>query len=170
MITEAGNDPQVAGLVYVAAGAPDSGESFNDWSKGCTPMPSRAEIKSYGNDGYVALTQLGVRQLAQDLPKEEADLVYAVQGPLAARCFDDKISTAAWHTKPSWYNVASEDRAIPPALENDSAKRMKAKTLTLASSHVPMLSQPDKVADFILKAVATLNANSHIDETQATGR
>ena len=96
--------------------------------------------------------------------------MYAVQGPLAARCFDDQISTAAWHTKPSWYIVASEDHAIPPALENDSAKRMNATTLTLPSSHVPMLSQPDKVADFILKAVTTLNANSHLDETQAAAR
>jgi pimeloyl-ACP methyl ester carboxylesterase len=133
-------------------------------------MPGVAEIKPYGKDGYVALTQLGVRQLAQDLPKEEADLVYAVQGPLAARCFDDKISTAAWHTKPSWYIVASEDRAIPPAVESDSAKRMQAPTLTVASSHVPMVSQPNKVADFILKAVTTLNANSHVDETQAAAR
>ena len=116
-------DLLVAGLVYVAAGAPNSGESFNDWLKGYTPMPGREEIKPYGNDGYVALTPLGVRQLAQDLPKEESDLVYAVQGPIAARCFDDKISTAACHTKPSWYIVASEDRTISPAVESDSAKR-----------------------------------------------
>jgi len=170
VITEAGNDPQVAGLVYVAAGAPNSGESFNDWWKGYAPMPGVAEIKPYGKDGYVAFTQLGVRQVAQDLPEEETDLIYAVQGPIAARCFDDKISTAAWHTKPSWYIVASEDRMIPPALEGDSAKRMKATTLTLASSHVPVLSQPDKVADFILKAVTTLNAKSHADETQAAAR
>jgi hypothetical protein len=96
VITEAGNDPQVAGLVYVAAGAPNSGESFNDWWKDYAPMPGVAEIKPYGKDGYVAFTPLGVRQFfAQDLPKDEADLVYAVQGPLAARCFDDKISTAA---------------------------------------------------------------------------
>jgi hypothetical protein len=134
-------------------------------------MPGVAEIKPYGKDGYVAITQLGVRQdFAQDLPNEEADVVYAVQGPLAARCFDDKISTAAWHTKLSWHIVASEDRMIPPAAESDSAKRIKATTLTLASSYVPMVSQPDKVADFILKAVTTLNANSHADKTQAAAR
>jgi pimeloyl-ACP methyl ester carboxylesterase len=131
-------------------------------------MPGVAAIKPYGKDGYVAFTQLGVRQdFAQDLLKEEADVIYAVQGPLAARCFDDKISTAAWHTKPSWYIVASEDRAIPPAVESDTAKPMKATTMTLASSHVPMVSQPDKVANFILKAVTTLNADSHAVETQA---
>jgi pimeloyl-ACP methyl ester carboxylesterase len=159
VITEAGNDPQVAGLVYVAAGAPNSGESFNDWGKPYPPAPGAAEIKPYGKDGFVAFTQLGIRQdFAQDVSKEEADVLYAVQGPLAARCLDDKISTAAWRTKPSWYIVASEDRAIPPAAESDSAKRMKATTLTLASSHVAMVSQPDKVAGFILKAVTTLNA------------
>src|SRR5260370_21711338 len=130
-------------------------------------MPGVSEIKPYGKDGYVAFTQLGVRQhFAQDLPKEESDLIYAVQGPLAARCFDDKISTAAWHTKPSWYIVASEDHAIPPAVESDSARRMKATTLTLASSHVPMRSQTDKVTAFIVKAVTTLNAKSHVDEMQ----
>ena len=61
VITEVGNDPQVAGLVYVAAAAPDSGESFNDWAKSYAPMPGRDEIKPYGKDGYVAFTQLGVR-------------------------------------------------------------------------------------------------------------
>jgi hypothetical protein len=81
VITEAGTDPQEAGLVYLAAGAPNSGESFNDWWKDYTPAPGVAEIRPYGKDGYVAFTQLGVRQyFAQDLPKEEADAVYAVQG------------------------------------------------------------------------------------------
>lgn len=108
----------------------------------------------------LGFTQSGVRQVfAQDLPEEEADV--AVQGPLAARCFEDKISTAAWHAKPSWYIVVSEDRTIPPEVQSDSARHMKATKLTLASSHVPMLSQPDKVADFILKAVTTLDANAH---------
>jgi pimeloyl-ACP methyl ester carboxylesterase len=110
------------------------------------------------------------QEFAQDLPREEADVVYAVQGPLAARCSDDKISTAAWHIRPSWYIVASEDRTIPPEVQSDSAKRMKATRLTLASSHVPMMSQPNKVADFILKAVTTLNANPHAEETQLAAR
>lgn len=160
VITEAGNEPEVAGLVYVAAGAPNSGESFNDWWKDYPPMPGLAEIKPYGKDGFVAFTPLGIRQcFAQDVSTEEAAVIYAIQGPIAARCFDDKISTAAWHTKPSWYIVALEDRAIPSAVQSDSARRMGATTLTLTSSHVPMVSQPDKVADFILKAVTTLNTN-----------
>ncbi len=158
MITEAGNHSQVKGLVYIAAGAPDPGESFNDWWKNYTPAPGAAEIKPYG-DGYVALTPEGVRKhFVQDLPTAEADIVYATQGPLALVCFGDKISHAAWRSKPSWYMVAENDHTIPPDVERDSAKRMNAHTVTLKSSHVPMLSQPDKVAELIALAVATVGA------------
>jgi pimeloyl-ACP methyl ester carboxylesterase len=153
VITEAGNDPRVAGLVYVAAGAPDSGQSFNDWWKNYPPEAGAAEIKPYGKDGFVALTAKGVETcFVQDLPAKEARIVYAVQGPLMARCFDDKIRVAAWRSKPSSYVVAEKDRMIPPAVQRDSAKRMKANTMPLATSHVPMLSQPERVAEFIIKA------------------
>lgn len=157
VITEAGNHPQVKGLLYVAAGAPDSGQSFSDWWKDYKPAPGAAEIKPYG-DGYVALTRDGVRKhFVQDVPSDEADLVYATQGPLAVKCFGDKITTAAWRSKPSWYIVAAQDETIPPAVERDSAKRMGAQTLVLESSHVPMLSQADVVADFITKAAASIS-------------
>lgn len=157
VITEAGNHPQVKGLVYIAAGAPDTGESFNDWWQDYTPAPGAAEIKPYG-EGYVALTPEGVRKhFVQDIPSEEADVVYATQGPLALVCFGDKISHAAWRSKPSWYLVAESDETIPPDVERDSAKRMNAQTVTLASSHVPMLSQPDQVADLIAQAAASLD-------------
>jgi pimeloyl-ACP methyl ester carboxylesterase len=156
VITEAGNHPKVAGLVYIAAGAPDSGQSFQDWWSDYTPAPGAGQIKPYG-EGYVALTLEGVRQhFVQDLPAEEAGVVWATQGPIAARCFGDKISEAAWHKKPSWYMVAENDQTIPPAVERDSAKRMKATTVTVQSSHVPMLSQPQAVADFIAKAAASI--------------
>jgi pimeloyl-ACP methyl ester carboxylesterase len=156
VITEAGNHPQVKGLVYVAAGAPDSGQSFNDWWKDYSPMPGASEIKPYG-EGYVALTRDGVRKhFVQDLPTDEADIVFATQGPLAVKCFGDKITEAAWRSKPSWYIVATRDETIPPDVERDSAKRMGAETLVLESSHVPMLSQPDAVAEFIAKAAASL--------------
>jgi pimeloyl-ACP methyl ester carboxylesterase len=89
---------------------------------------------------------------AQDLPKDEAALLWATQGPLAGRCFDEKNSVAAWRSKPSWYIVAENDRTIPPAVERDSALRMKAVTLNLNASHVSMLSQPDRVAEFIVQA------------------
>jgi pimeloyl-ACP methyl ester carboxylesterase len=148
----------VKGLVYVAAGAPDSGQSFDDWWKPYPPAPGASEIKPYG-EGYVALTPSGVRNhFVQDIPADEADIVFATQGPLAVRCFGDKISQAAWRSRPSWYIVAARDQTIPPDVQRDSANRMSpgAKTLVLESSHVPMLSQPAAVADFIAKAAASL--------------
>ena len=81
--------------------------------------------------------------------------MYATQGPLAVKCFGDKISTAAWRSRRSWYIVAAQDETIPPAVERDSADRMGAEILVLESSHVPMLSQPDVVAEFIAKAAAS---------------
>ncbi len=156
VITEAGNHPQVKGLVYISAGAPDSGQSFGDWWQDYKPAPGAAEIKPYG-EGYVALTPEGVRKhFVQDVPADEAAIVFATQGPLAVRCFDDKISTAAWRSKPNWYIVAAKDETIPPEVERDSAQRMSADTLVLESSHVPMLSQPNAVAEFIAKAAASL--------------
>ena len=155
VITEAGNHPKVKGLVYVAAGAPDSGQSFDDWWKPYSPAPGASEIKPYGK-GYVALTRDGVRKhFVQDIPADEADIVFATQGPLAVKCFGDKISEAAWRSKPSWYLVAAHDETIPPDVERDSAKRMGAETLVLESSHVPMLSQPAAVAEFIAKAATS---------------
>lgn len=159
VITEAGNHPQVKGLVYVAAGAPDGGQSFDEWWKPYPPAPGAAEIKAYG-EGYVALTPAGVRQhFVQDIPVNEADIVFATQGPLAVRCFGDKISKAAWRSKPSWYIVAAHDQTIPPAAQRDSAKRMGAETLVLESSHVPMLSQPEAVADVIARAAASVRSD-----------
>jgi pimeloyl-ACP methyl ester carboxylesterase len=159
VITEAGNHPTVAGLVYVAAGAPDSGRSFGQWWEDYEPAPGAAEIQPYG-DGFLALTAKGMKEdFAQDLTEEESSVVHAVQGPIAARCFNDRIGIAAWRNKPSWYIVAAQDRTIPPAVQVDSAKRMNATTITLASSHVPLLSQPRAVADFILKALVALSAS-----------
>jgi len=159
VITEAGNHPKVAGLVYVAAAAPDSGQSFGEWWKDYPPAPGASEIKPYGAE-LVALTAKGVREdFAQDLPAAEADVVFAVQGPIAGRCFGDQVGTAAWRSKPSWYIVAENDRTIPPAVQADSAKRLNATTLTLASSHVPMLSRPAEVSAFLLEAQASLSSS-----------
>jgi pimeloyl-ACP methyl ester carboxylesterase len=156
VITEAGNHPQVKGLVYVAAGAPDSGQSFDEWWKPYPPTPGASEIKPYG-EGYFALTPEGVRKhFVQDIPADEADIVFATQGPIAGKCFGDKVSAAAWRSKPSWYIVAAHDQTIPPEVERDSAKRMGAETLVLESSHVPMLSQPAAVAEVIAKAASSL--------------
>ncbi|GAB3572272.1 alpha/beta fold hydrolase [Hymenobacter daeguensis] len=154
VITEAGNDPRVAGLLYVAAGAPDAGQSFGEMAQ---TAPPPAGVNAYKADaaGFYSLTREGAtKDFAQDLPAAESKLIFVTQGPWAARAVGDKISAAAWQTKPSWYIVAAEDRMINPDLERTLAKKIKATTLELKTSHVPMLSQPAKVAAFIGEAAS----------------
>jgi pimeloyl-ACP methyl ester carboxylesterase len=153
VITEAGNDAQVAGLVYVAAGAPEAGQTFVEMAQTAAPALGANAFKPDAA-GYLSLTHDGaLRDFAQDLPVAERELIYATQGPWASSApTKDRISTPAWKVKPNWYIVASEDRMINPDLERMLAKRLNATTLVLKSSHVPMLSQPAKVAAFISEA------------------
>jgi pimeloyl-ACP methyl ester carboxylesterase len=153
VITEAGNDPKVAGLVYVAAAAPEAGQTFVDMAQAAAP-PLGAKSFTPDAAGFLSLTHGGaLNDFAQDLPLAERELIYATQGPWASAApTKDKISTPAWKVKPSWYIVASEDHMINPDLERTLAKRIHATTLVLQSSHVPMLSQPTKVAAFISEA------------------
>lgn len=148
VITEAGNDPKVAGLLYIAAAAPDAGQSFGEMAKAAPTPPGIGEAKPDAA-GYLSLTEKGVTEyFAPDVSKAEAKVIFATQGPWNSKAVGDKVTTAAWQTKPSWYIVASDDRMIDPTL----AKKIKATTLVLKSSHVPMVSQPDKVAAFIIDA------------------
>ena len=152
IITEAGNEPQVCGLVYVAAAAPDSGQSFNDWWKDYPAAPGAPEIKPYGKDRYV-LTLEGFRRFfAHDLATDEIELMYCTQGPYAAASNNEVINKAAWRDKPSWAVIGEHDYMLTIDLERDTAQRIKAEMLILHSSHVPMLSHPGEVADFIEKA------------------
>jgi pimeloyl-ACP methyl ester carboxylesterase len=156
VITEAGNDPKVVGLVYVAAFAPDTGESVGSVSQGYPPAPLGAELRPDA-EGYLSITPKGVAEdFAQDLPAKEAKLLWAAQGPTNGAVFGASIANAAWKTKPSWYVVADEDRAIPPALEKAAAERMKAQTVHVAASHLVMISHPKEVADLIEKATSSL--------------
>jgi pimeloyl-ACP methyl ester carboxylesterase len=153
VITGAGTDAQVAGLVYVAAAAPEAGQTFVDMAQAAAP-PLRANSFKPDAVGFLSLTREGaLNDFAQDLPMAERTLIYATQGPWASTApTKDRISTPAWKVKPSWYTVASEDRIINPDLERVLAKRINATTLVLKSSHVPMLSRPAKVAAFISEA------------------
>ncbi|GAB4044698.1 alpha/beta hydrolase [Spirosoma jeollabukense] len=146
VITEAGNDPKVAGLLYVAVGAPDEGQSFDEMSQAAPPAPGTGEIRPDAT-GFLSLTAKGIKDdFAQDLPEAETRLLFATQGPWSLKALGDKISKAAWKSKPSWYIAVSEDRMINPDLQQSLAKKIKATTLTLKASHVPMVSQPEKVA------------------------
>ncbi|GAB2553160.1 alpha/beta fold hydrolase [Spirosoma aerophilum] len=152
VISEAGNNPAVAGLVYVAAFAPDDAQSLIDASQGLPSAPRLGEAKPDAS-GFLSLTRKGVQEdFAQDLPLTERNVIWATQGPWSASATTEKISRAAWKTKTSWYIVASDDRMINPDLQQIFAKKLKATTLTLKSSHVPKVSQPDKVATFIIEA------------------
>lgn len=152
VITEAGNDPKVVGLVYVAAFAPGDGESVVSISKPYPPAPLGAELRP-DSQGFLSITPKGIAEsFAQDLPKAEKDVLTATQGPTNGAAFGGTITTAAWKTKPSWFVIAGNDRAIPPELEKAEAVRMKATAITLPSSHLAMLSHPTEVAELIGKA------------------
>jgi len=154
VITEAGMDPKVVGLVYVAAFAPDRGEAIGDLGKAYPPPPALA-APIVDKEGFLSLsTDAVVKHFASDLPASEARVVAATQGPIAGSAFGAQVSGVAWKTKPSWYIVSKLDGAIAPDEERFFAKRMKATTTELNASHVSMLSQPKAVAAVIMDAAA----------------
>jgi pimeloyl-ACP methyl ester carboxylesterase len=155
VITETGNDSKVVGLVYVAAFAPDAGQSIVEISKNF-PKPIGLEKLVPQPDGFLLLSADGVETgFAQDLSKEEQNILTAVQPETAGSLFAAEPTEAAWHTKPSWYIVASNDHMIDPGQEASMAKEIKATTTTLPSSHVVMLSHPNEVAKVIEEAATS---------------
>jgi pimeloyl-ACP methyl ester carboxylesterase len=159
VITEAGSDPKVVGLVYIAASAPDVGESFADLIKPYPPAPALGDAKE-DSKGFFFLTPKGMSEdFAPDLPAVESSVMESAQGPLSAVAFADRNTQAAWKTKPSWYIVAQNDRVIPVDLERSLSKRINATTITIASSHVVMLAHPNEVFAFINSALTALAAH-----------
>jgi pimeloyl-ACP methyl ester carboxylesterase len=159
VITEAGADPKVVGLVYVAAFAPDVGVPVGELGKGFPEPPGSAELRPDAQ-GYLTMTTKGVMEsFAPDLPVAQRKIIAATQGATNSLVFAAKVTTAAWKDKPSWYVVAANDRMIAPDLERRFAATIKAKTITLPSSHVPMLSNPAEVAKLIIAAARTAPAS-----------
>jgi pimeloyl-ACP methyl ester carboxylesterase len=154
IITHAGTDPRVAGLVYIAALAPDADETSQSLQAKFPVTDVFAHIEVA--DGRVWLKPSGVPSFAGDLPEEEQRLVYATQGVPVADLFNQKVEGTAWKTKPCWYIVATNDHTVHPDLHRFVAKRMGATTFEVASSHVPMLSKPSFVLDVIRKAASTV--------------
>ena len=151
VISEAGNDPKVVGLVYVAALIPGKGQNANDAQKGYPPAPGLAQAKPDAA-GYLSLTRQGVDEdFVPDLPPAERAVVYATQGPWNSAALKDKVTNPAWATKPSW-SIVVNDRMISPQFERDAAKRIHATTTTLKTNHVAMLSMPQEVANVIIDA------------------
>ncbi|WP_231966743.1 alpha/beta fold hydrolase [Terriglobus roseus] len=153
VVTEAGNDPKVAGIVYVAAVAPDKGESAFGLITS-VPTPVGTELRP-DKSGFIKLTPKGIAEdLAQDLSAKEISVLTATQVPTSVGAMKGEITTPAWKSKASWYIIAANDRTISPQLEAAEAKKIGAATTTVASSHVVMLAQPSQVANVILDAAS----------------
>jgi pimeloyl-ACP methyl ester carboxylesterase len=159
VITEAGNDPKVAALVYVAALAPSDGESVASVTKPFPPALLGNEVRADAQ-GFLTVTPKGIAEdFAQDLTDKEKQILTATQAPTAAADFGATVTTAAWKTKPSWCVIASNDRAVSPELQKAGAAAMKVASITVPSSHVPMLSHPKEVADLIEQAAARVGSH-----------
>ncbi len=151
IVSEAGIDPKVTALVYVAARAPDAGEDYAALAKTFpTPAASAGIVfdGEYGRLGEAAF----LRDFAGDLPEAKAKVLHAVQEPFRKSLLAGRTTQAAWRSKPSFYAVSTEDRTIDPDLERFMAKRMGAKTIEVKASHVSMISQPAVIAGLILEA------------------
>jgi pimeloyl-ACP methyl ester carboxylesterase len=165
VITQAGDHPRVAALVYVAAFAPNTGESTSDAQNDYPPPPCVAELEVDAG-GFLYLAQDAVPQfLAQDLPSADNRILAAAQKPIRASALLDRVTAAAWHTKPCWYVVAHEDRMICPALQRQTAKRINANVFVLQSGHLPFLSKPKETADVILAAVDSVRSTCKAAES-----
>jgi pimeloyl-ACP methyl ester carboxylesterase len=149
VITQAGDDPKVAGLVYVAAYAPELGQSANDASTpfGITEGQKQIRVDS---EKFASMTPEGIlNDFAQGLPIAERKLVLSVQGQSYGPMFSEKLTVAAWKTKPSWVVISADDRMLPPAMEESAAKKLGATAVTLQTCHLAMLQEPEKVAEVI---------------------
>jgi pimeloyl-ACP methyl ester carboxylesterase len=159
VVTEAGNDPKVVGLVYIAAIVPEDGQTANDVLKPYPPTPGLGHMKPDAA-GYLSLTRQGIEEdFVPDLPPAERAVVYATQGPWNSAALADTVPSAAWKTKPSWF-IAVNDRILPADYELAIARRIKAKTTRLPSGHVPMLSRPRDVAAVIIDAANSVGAGN----------
>ncbi|WP_186425883.1 alpha/beta hydrolase [Cupriavidus metallidurans] len=152
VITQAGNQPNVVGLVYIAAFAPDAGESPGGITQQC--LPAAAPNLAPDSDGYLWLKADKFHEsFCQDLSADEALVMAVTQKAPVASTFGDTIAVPAWKTKPSWYQISSEDRMIAPANQTMMSARLNArKVITLDASHASLASRPAEIAAFIDEA------------------
>lgn len=152
VITEAGNHPKVAALVYIAAFQPDNGETALLWFQTVPPAPENG-VLAPDEKGIVYYDKAKFHAgFCADVTKEEADFMYASQGSFYGQCFASKITHAAWRDKPSYGIVATEDKSILPEIERNMYKRSNTKITEIKGSHVVFMSQPEKVAAVVIEA------------------
>ena len=153
VITEAGNAANVVGLVYIAAFAPEAGESLGEIAE-AAPSPAGAANVAPDSDGYVWINPAKFREsFCQDLPDDEALVMAVTQKAPIGSTFGDKVTVPAWKSKPSWYQISSEDRMIHPENQRRMSGRLGAKRIvTLSASHASLASKPQEVSALIEEA------------------
>lgn len=157
VITEAGNHPNVAGLVYIAAFQPDNGESALHWFQTLPPAPENGVLPP-DEKGIVYYDKEKFHAgFCGDLSKEEAEFMYASQGAFYGECFVTPISDAAWKNKPTYGIIATEDKSINPDIQRNMYSRSNTKVTEIQGSHAVYVSQPEKVAAFINDAAKELS-------------
>ena len=152
VITEAGDDPKVVGLVYVTAYAPEPGQSANDASSpfGWTEGQKQIRVDS---QKFATVTEKGMFEyIAEGLAEAERKLFFAVQGQSYGPMFDEKLTVAAWTSKPTWAVISTKDQMLPPEMERTSAEKIGAVTTTLSTCHMSILEEPARVAAVIDQA------------------
>jgi pimeloyl-ACP methyl ester carboxylesterase len=152
IITQAGVDPKVVGLVYIAAFQPEVGESALDLAKTEAPSPENG-ITAPDENGYFFYSKDKFYEgFAKGVSKAESDFMYDSQGPLSLEAFSAKMTAAAWKTKPSWGIVSTEDKSIQPDIERKGYKRSGAIVTEIKASHVVFMTHPKEVANVIIEA------------------
>src|SRR5580704_10536874 len=157
IITEAGNDPKVSALVYIAAFALDEGDSCASIEQ-ALPQASKA-FKPDGNGNWWIEPEHFAADFAADVPPAVSHFMAQSQVPISTDSFTHKVTAPAWKTKPTWYMVATEDRSINPDQERMMAKRAHAKTVEVNASHVAYMSHPNETAKLIEEAATSAPAN-----------
>jgi pimeloyl-ACP methyl ester carboxylesterase len=161
VITEAGNDPKVAALVYIAAFAPDAGESVNTLIADPPPGAPVPPILP-PQDGFLFLDRGKFHDsFAGDIPAEQAAFMADSQVPWGVGALGGTISEPAWRSKPSWYLVTKDDRMIPPPAQRTMAERAGSTVVEVAGSHSIYVSQPAAVAGIIEKASSAVEVLTH---------
>ena len=156
VVTQAGNDPRVKALVYIAAFVPDQGESVDSLLKNAPPGAPLPPILP-PRDGFLLLDQKKfAAAFAADVPKGKASFMAVSQVPWGIAALTGVVETPAWRNKPSWYLVATGDKMIAPAMQREMAQRAGSKVVEVVGSHAIYISQAHAVASLIRKAAASI--------------
>ena len=152
VISEVGTHERVKSLVYVAAFAPSEGQSVADLAKGY-PTPPGSSFLVPDKEGFLTLSPEGMaKHFAQDLPAATTGLLTVLQGPINGKSFEEKVTSAAWKTRPSWFVLTQRDHMIDPSLQEAMAEKISAHIVSVPTSHVPQMSKPAQVANAIIAA------------------